>query len=1096
MSDPRRRFWRPLLASTALLLSCPPIVAAEAEAEDEEPRVDQAAISAIKFRSIGPALMSGRIGDFAVNPHNPSEYYVAACSGGVWKTTNSGTTYTPIFDGEGSFSIGCLALDPNNTNVIWVGTGENNSQRSVGFGDGVYKSVDGGKSWTHMGLDESEHIGMIAIDPRDSDTVYVAAQGPLWRTGGDRGLYKTTDGGASWERILHISDDTGANEVHMDPRDPGTLYVSAYQRRRHVWTLINGGPESGVHKSTDGGATWTELTSGLPTVDMGRIGLDISPANPDYIYAVVEAADGKSGFFRSTDRGESWEKRSDYSTSSPQYYNEIYCDPLDTERVYTADTYMHVTTDGGATFTRNPLPDTHVDAHAIWIDPDDTRHFLLGVDGGVYETWDQGATFQYKTNLPLTQFYKLAIDYDEPFYNVYGGTQDNNTQGGPSRTTNPAGITNDDWFITVGGDGFEPAVDPVDPNIVYSQWQHGGLIRYDKRSGEIVDVKPRERPGDKPYVWNWNAPLLISPHDHQRLYFGANYLFRSEDRGDSWEMISGDLTRGIDRNQLEVMGRIQPPDAVSKHRSTSIYGNSVALTESPIKEGLLYVGTDDGLIHVTEDGGRSWRKMDEFPDVPEMTYVSFLAASQHDADVVFAAFENHKMGDFTPYLLRSDDRGRSWQSIAGDLPERGMVWTMQQDHVDPDLLFAGTEFGAFVTQDGGETWVKLSGIPTIAVMDLEIQRRESDVVVATFGRGFYVLDDYAPLRDVSLETLEEEAEVYPVRDAHMYIETSRLGMPSGRGFQGASYYAAPNPPYGAIITYSIGEKFETLKEKRHKAEEEDEWDYPTIEEFRAEDREPEPKVMLTIRDEDGEVVRRIAGSREAGLHRTAWDLRYPQFTPTSLTPVERSPWSPPDAGALVAPGRYTVEVSKVIDGVASPISDRQTFRVIPLNQGTFDADDREAVLAFQKKVSRLQRAVLGALRAAGEAEARLAHIEQAIKDTPTIDQAQLAQCRALQRRLDDILVSLRGDPTLGRRVVPSPPSIVGRLSNIVGNQWWTMTAPTQTEMDQYSYAADAFRDALDALRTLMEDDLTELEAELESAGAPWTPGRIPAWSEE
>ncbi|MCH7705260.1 MAG: glycosyl hydrolase, partial [Planctomycetes bacterium] len=623
----------------------------EGESGKDKP-MSAGTFAGLKLRSIGPALMSGRVGDFAVNPAKPSQYFVAVCSGGVWKTDNAGTTYKPVFDSQGSYSIGCVTMDPNNPNVVWVGTGENNSQRSVSFGDGVYRTRDGGAHWENMGLKESEHIGMIAIDPRDSDTVYVAAQGPLWRSGGDRGLYKTSDGGKTWDRVLHISDDTGVNEVHMDPRDPDVLYASSYQRRRRVWTLINGGPESAIYKSTDAGATWRKLTHGIPGVDKGRIGMCISPANPDVVYAIIEAADGKGGFFRSTNRGETWEKRNDYMSSSPQYYNEIVCDPIEVDRVYTLDTFMHVTEDGGKTFQRVPRKYRHVDDHALWIDPTDNDHLLVGCDGGIYESYDRGGNWQFKPNLPVTQFYRIGIDDSLPFYYVYGGTQDNNSQGGPSRTKSPAGITNDDWFITVGGDGYQTRVDPTDPNIVYSMWQYGGLIRHDRRSGEIVDIKPLEPPGEKPYIWNWDSPLILSPHDHKRLYFAANRLFRSDDRGDSWTVISDDLSRGLDRNALKIMGKIQNVDAVSKNRSTSIFGNAVALTESPMVEGLLYVGTDDGLIHVTEDAGEHWRKIALFPGVPDMTYVSRLEASQHNADTVYAAFDTPKNGDFKPYFLK------------------------------------------------------------------------------------------------------------------------------------------------------------------------------------------------------------------------------------------------------------------------------------------------------------------------------------------------------------------------------------------------------------------------------------------------------------
>jgi photosystem II stability/assembly factor-like uncharacterized protein len=649
-------------------------------------------LSAFKLREIGPAVTSGRISDFAVNPCNPSEYYVATSSGGVWKTTNAGTTFSPVFDSQGSYSIGCVTMDPNNHHIVWVGTGENNNQRAVAYGDGVYKTVDGGMTWKNMGLKTSEHIGMITIDPRDSDVVYVAAYGPLWSSGGERGLYKTTDGGKTWEAVLTISENTGVSEVHLDLRNPDVIYAAAHQRRRHVFTLIDGGPESAVYKSEDGGKSWEKIVRGLPGGDLGRIGLAVSPANPDYIYAIVEAQDGRGGFYLSTDRGASWKRRSSY-TSRGNYYQEIFCDPQDLDRVYSMDVYLQVTDDGGETWSALGERHKHVDNHAIWIDPHNTDYYLVGCDGGIYESFDRGKTWKYFPNLPVTQFYKVAVDNAEPFYFVYGGTQDNYSLGGPSRTVSSHGIVNADWFVTQGGDGFESQVDWKDPNIVYAQSQHGNLFRYDKKSGERMGIKPRERKGEKEYRWNWDAPLLVSPHSNTRLYFAANKVFRSDDRGNTWKVISDDLTRQIDRNKLEVMGRIWPMDAVAKNASTSQYGNIVALDESPVQEGLLYVGTDDGLIQVTEDGGANWRKIDKFPGVPEKTYVNDIVASQHEKDTVYAAFNNHKNGDFKPYILKSTDAGRSWISLASDLPERGSVYSLAEDHVKKDLLFAGTEFG-------------------------------------------------------------------------------------------------------------------------------------------------------------------------------------------------------------------------------------------------------------------------------------------------------------------------------------------------------------------------------------------------------------------
>lgn len=1065
-------------------------------------RLKAETFSGLALRSIGPALTSGRIGDLAVHPHNRAVYFAAVASGGVWKTENSGTTWQPVFDNQGSYSIGCVTIDPNNPLIVWVGTGENNSQRSVGYGDGVYKSLDGGKTWKNMGLKNSEHIGKIVIDPRNSEVVYVAAQGPLWAPGGDRGLYKTTDGGKTWKQILFISENTGVSDLACDPRNPDILYASAYQRRRHVWTLINGGPESALYKSTNGGNEWKKLESGLPKEELGRIGLAVSPANPEVVYAIVEAANKAGGFFRSTDMGENWEKRSSYVSGSPQYYQEIICDPKEVNRVYSMDVWMQVTEDGGKTFRKVGEKYKHVDNHALWIDPQNTDYLLAGCDGGVYESFDRGATWHFKANLPVTQFYKITVDNALPFYNVYGGTQDNFTLGGPSRTLTVQGITNSDWFVTLGGDGFEPQVDPQDPNIIYSQYQYGGLVRFDKRSGELIDIQPQPGKGEEPLRWNWDSALLLSPHSHTRLYFAAQRIFRSDDRGDSWRPISPDLTRRIDRNQLPVMGKVWSIDAVAKNASTSFYGNIVALTESPLQEGLIYAGTDDGLVQVTENGGESWRKIEKFPGVPEITYVNSLLASQHDVNTVYAVFNNHKRGDFKPYLLKSGDRGKSWVSVSGNLPERGSLYSIAEDHVNPNLLFVGSEFAVFFTLDGGKNWIQLQGgMPTIAVRDLAIQKRENDLVVGTFGRGIYILDDYSLLRQLSAEALEQEAVLYPVKNAWMYIESAPLGL-RDKSFQGDSYFTAPNPPFGATFTYYLKEEIKTLKKQRQEAEKKLEKEggvvrYPDWETLRAEAREEAPAIILTVKDEEGNVVRRLSGPVKAGFHRIAWDLRYPAANPTSLEPPDRDdPFADQPLGPLAAPGTYTVFLARRVDGKETPLSAPQTFSAQPLNIATLPAADRAALLAFQQKTARLQRAVLGAEKAADEAQTRLNYIKQALTDTPGAGSVLLQEALALQNRLKDLQTRLSGDRVIASRNEPTPPSIVGRVQGIVYGHWASTSAPTQTHRQAYQIAAEEFTPVLEGLRVLIEVDLKSLEERLESAGAPWTPGRVPRWKAE
>jgi photosystem II stability/assembly factor-like uncharacterized protein len=1064
--------------------------------------------SGLKFRLIGPAVASGRVMSIAVNPKNKVEYYVGVASGGVWKTVNDGTTWSPVFDGEGSYSIGWVTIDPNDSSVVWVGTGESNAQRSVSYGDGIYRSDDGGKNWANLGLKKSEHVGRVVVDPRDSKVVYVAAEGPLWGPGGDRGLYKSADGGRTWKAVLTISENTGVADVAMDPSNPDILYASAYQRRRHVFTLIDGGPESAIYKSIDAGATWNKLKSGLPSVDMGRIGLAVSPADPNVVYATVEAADGRGGIFRSMDKGATWEKRNDFDQGA-MYYGRVVPDPKNVDRIFVMNVFLRESLDGGKTLHRVPEVNQHVDNHALWIDPEDTRHWLLGCDGGLYETWDNAKNWQFKANLPTVQFYDVAVDNAVPFYNVCGGTQDNFSWCGPARTRNVNGILNSDWFVTTGGDGFRAQVDPVDANTIYAESQYGVLVRHDKPTGQEVVLQPLEGKGEPPLRWNWDSPVIISPHSHTRLYFAANKLFRSDDRGDTWKAISGDLTRQIDRNQLPVMGRVWEPDAVAKNSSTSFYGNIVALAESPRKEGLIYAGTDDGLIQVTSDGGGSWTKYEKFPGVPEMTYVSRLAGSNHDAGTVYAAFENHKNGDFKPYLLKSTDLGKTWTSIAGDLPESGPVLAFAEDPVNPNLLFAGTENGAYFTIDGGAHWVRLKGgLPTIAVRDMVIQAREGDLVIATFGRGFYVLDDITPLRQMKPQSVEQAAGLYPVKDALLYMERHPLGGPR-KSFQGDALYTADNPPYGAVFTAFLKEKIKTKKEKRHDAEKEaakavgggarptQTVPYPTNDELRAEAQEAKPELYFVVYDESGAAIRRVDGNTDEGFQRVAWDLRY--AAPKVKEHSEEGEGDFPDSGTqgpLVLSGNYSVRMFEKVGSVVTEVAGPQSFKVVTEGSASLSAADRAAQEQFLRKVARLYRAVSGAQQTAEEVQTRLKTIGEALREVPAVEKELGAVADGLEQRNREILRAIEGDNVMARRSENVPSSISGRVESVMEGERFSLAKPTASHVDSYNIAAAEFAEQLGKLRTLVEVDLNKLEKDMEAAGAPWTPGRVPEWSEK
>ena len=1087
-----------------------PTTTAPPKKPEEEKKPDEAArprepmstptFNGLRFRSIGPAFTSGRVVGFAVDPASASRYYVAVASGGVWKTINNGTTWTPMFDSEGSYSIGAIAVDPKNPSTVWVGTGENNSQRSVSYGNGIYRSDDGGRSWKNVGLKTSEHIGRIAIDPKDSNVVYVAAQGPLWGPGGERGLFKTVDGGKTWKSVLSISENTGVTDVAIDPQDSNTVYAASYQRRRHMWTLINGGPESALYKSTDAGATWNKLRAGLPTVDLGRIGIAISPADSNVIYATVEAADRKGGIFRSSDRGGSWERRNEFD-SGAMYYARIVADPKDVDRIYVMNVFLMVSDDGGRTVRRLGEKSKHVDNHDIWIDPRDTDHYLVGCDGGIYESFDRGANWDFKENLPVAQFYDVTTDNAKPFYNVYGGTQDNFSFGGPSRTRSASGIVNSDWYVTQGGDGFRTQVDPEDPNTVYASLQHGVIVRFDKSTGERLGIQPQVGRNEDPLRWNWDTPFIISPHSHTRLYMAADKLFRSDDRGESWQVISGQLSRGLDRDKLPVMGRVWSIDAVAKNASTAFYGNGSALAESQKKDGLIYVGTDDGLVQITEDGGKNWRKLAKFPGVPENAYVSRIITSNHDANTAYVGFDNHQNADFKPYLLKTTDAGRTWTSISSSLPANGPVWAIAEDHVNQKLLFAGTEFGLFFSVDGGGKWIQLKGgLPTIAVRDLSIQKRENDLVVGTFGRGIYILDNYAPLRSISPESLKQESILFPVKDALMYIQSQPLGG-RGKSFQGETFYTADNPAFGATVTWYLKDAIKTRKEKRQEAEKEAEKKnaaigWPTQTELRAEDEEEAPAVIVTITDANDRIVRRLTGPVTAGMQRVTWDLRYPAANLAAPPSPDADFDFEPPSGPLVMPGTYKFAIAKRVDGVLTPLGSPQEFHVVVEGQENMSTSDRSALVEFQQKAVRLQRAVSGATQAATALKPRLAAIKRAINETPSLPAGLQDDATTLDKRATEILRALNGDTSARQRNMNSAPSINDRVGYVVGAQRMSTSRPTQTQINQYSAAAQDFEGVLMQLRQLVEVDLSKLEKQLEAGGAPWTPGRIPEWKDQ
>ena len=834
-------------------------------------------LSGLEFRSIGPAFMSGRIADIAINSENENEWYVAVGSGGVWKTSNSGTTWDPIADDQPFYSTGCITIDPHNSSKIWLGTGENVGGRHVGIGHGVYLSENGGEKWKYMGLKSSEHISKIIISPNDPNLIFVASQGPLWSSGGERGLFRSIDGGKNWKNVLDINKWTGVTDIVIDKNDPNILYAATWQRHRNVAAYMGGGPGTSIYKSIDSGISWFKIDVGLPESNLGKIGLAISPFDSSIIYAAIETDRRKGGVYKTTNSGGSWVKMSDTvsGATGPHYYQELVASPHVFDKIYLMDTNVQVSENGGKDFYMMNESDKHVDNHSLTFKMSDPNYLLIGTDGGIYESFDDTDSWKFVANLPLTQFYKLAVDDAYPFYNIYGGTQDNNTQGGPSRTLKRSGITNSDWFVLLGGDGHQPATEPGNPNIVYAQSQQGNIHRIDRTNGEATFIKPQNEVGQAYERFNWDAPILVSPHDPKTLFFGSQRVWVSNNRGDDWNSISADLTLNQERLELPIMGKVQSWDNPWDVYAMSTYNTITSLSQSPIDKNIIYAGSDDGLIHYTKDFGENWTKVnvEKLPGVPKGSFVNDIKTDLYDSNTVYVLLDNHKFGDYKPYVYKSIDGGKSWINIGNDIPNGFLCWRIVQDHIDKNLLFLGTEYGIYVSFNGGNNWVEFSnGMPTISIRDLAIQKRENDLVAATFGRGFYVLDDYSSLRFLSPESLKNNL-VFSPRKALQYNP-----IRSGSTSQGSNTFYAKNPDYGVIFTFYLNDDLLTKKEKRKKAEEKLEKSnsnipFPGWEELDSEINERSPKIVIEIFDSENKFINRLSADYKKGFNRVSWDLK-------------------------------------------------------------------------------------------------------------------------------------------------------------------------------------------------------------------------------
>jgi len=1057
-------------------------------AENDNELLSDKTFAGLKLRNIGPAFMSGRIADIVIHPDDPSHWYVAVGSGNVWETKNAGTTWKPIFDGESSYSIGCITLDPSNPSIVWVGTGENVGGRHVGYGDGIYRSLDGGASWENMGLKKSEHISKIIVHPENSNIIWVAAQGPLWSKGGERGLYKTTDGGIKWKKVLGDDEWVSVTDIAIDPRNPDILYAATWQRHRNVAAYMGGGPGSGLHGSVDGGNSWTKFTKGLPESNMGKIGLAISSINPDVLYAAIELDRRTGAVYRSDTRGASWTKQSETISggTGPHYYQELYACPHNFDRIYLADVIVQISNDGGKTFKRQKEQFKHVDNHALVFRMDDPDYLLIGNDGGVYESFDLAENWRFIANLPLTQFYKVALDDAKPFYNVFGGTQDNGSQGGPSRTPYTIGIQNSDWSLILGSDGHQPATEPGNPDIVYAETQQGGLHRIDRTTGETIRIQPQADINEPYERFNWDAPILVSPHSPTRLYFASQRVWRSENRGDSWTAISGDLTRNQERITLPIMGSTWSWDSPWDFVAMSTYNTITSLAESPKQQGLIYTGTDDGFINVTEDGGKNWRKIEvgDLPDVPKTAFVNDIKADLYDANTVYIALDNHKFGDFDPYLLKSTNRGKSWKSIKGNIPDRTLVWRLVQDHINPNLMFAGTEFGVYFTIDGGSKWIKLTGgVPTISFRDLAIQRRENDLVGATFGRGFYILDDYSVLRDVSEKQLNQEATLFSPKKTWWY-RPNPLGVKSG-----ASHFTAPNPPFGAIFTYYLKEEVKTLKALRKEKEKKQidkkqKVSFPGWEKIEVERRQDAFVIWLTVKDAEGKVVKRITGVNKKGFHRVAWDLSYPATDALGgKEDIGRDYF-----GAMVSPDKYTVTLSKEVDGIITSLSDPVSFDVERLYPGALAGSDLKKSSKFWQKTESLNKSMTAVSKVLNKMIEKVDLMAAALDRTSAAPGNLDSDIYRLKQSILDLDERLNGNRSKRQVGEKRLPTIAGR-HGFASSAFNSTYGPTPAHERSLEIAAIQLAELQKSMEIILNQEIPRVEQALIDAGAPWIDGQ-------
>jgi photosystem II stability/assembly factor-like uncharacterized protein len=1044
----------------------------------------ETALKNLKFRSIGPATMGGRIDDIAVVESDPRIIYLGAAGGGLFKTVNGGITWQALFEDQSNPSIGDIAIAPSNPSIVYVGTGEANNRQSSSWGDGVYKTMDGGVSWSHLGLKETHHIGRIVVHPTDPNIVYVAALGDLWGPNKERGVYRSTDGGATWSQTLTIDPDTGVTDIAIDSQSPNILYAAAYQRRRTVFGFNGGGPGSGIYRSTDSGAHWTKLTKGLPpTGDIGRCALDIYRKNTNVVYALIEHQK-LGGVYRSEDKGASWTRMGD-TDPRPMYFSQIRVDPSNDLRIWLGGVNMHMSEDGGKTFVQTRFARVHSDVHAIWIDPANSDHLLSGNDGGIWVTEDSGRNWRHMNNIALGQFYEVAFDYQKP-YHVCGGLQDNYSWCGPSSSTQQDGIGNEDWITVQGGDGFYNRIDPSDPNIIYAESQDGNISRRDLRTSESKSIRPQEDNDQAPrYRFQWNSPMMISPHDPKTIYYGGNHLFKSTDRGDTWERLGEDLTTGLDRNKQMILGKVMDQDTLSRNDGVVAWPCITAIAESPVKAGVLWVGTDDGNVQMSRNGGKSWTNViGTMQGVPKSGYVSRIEPSYKEEATAYITFDNHRSADYGTYILMTKNFGDSFTKITNGIPpEAGTVHVIREDPFNSSLLFAGTEFGIFVSFDRGANWHRMkNGLPTVPVFDIQIHPRDHDLILATHGRSIWIMDNITALEQLDTQSLTTDLKLFDTRPA---IEWK---MANYRGFIGSALFFAPNAPPGVLLDYY------------------------------AKSAGP---VNITVADKSGNQIRQVNVRAEAGvINRTTWDMRYDPPVPPETgggrggrgggrggeTPAAAAGgelqtefgaegggggggggggrgFGGPGRGPLVDPGSYVVTIA------VSGKTDSRTVTVQEDPRVQFSDDDRA-------KRRRVLTTLTGMTRDADAARRRIAGINTALNtlteswkqpNAPPVPDSVKKTAEDLQAKVKPALATFENPAGGGGRGGGGPfvpPPVTQKISRLMNSLDNYSAAPTSRQMADLAEASTQLQSGIAEVNRLW-DEVPKLNKLMLDAGVPY-----------